>query len=397
MPSLTGITALDVGIGLAFVFLLLSLLCAAAMEAIAGLLDMRAAMLERGLRNLLDDDGRTGFGGAPVKVKPVPPAPTAAGEPPAERGTCGPRLSDEVLGHGLIRTQYQRSRLLFRRKRRGPSYLPARMVALALLDVVAPEKGGRAATPNLTKAIGDANIPQGTKNALLALAKDAGGKRDRMRELVEDWFDAGMGRVSGWYKRRSQVIVCALSLFVVVVLNVNAITIADVLVRDDVVRAAVVTEATKAVAEQDEAQAAEAPAGGVDAGDTAVTASTVAPADAPADARPGADAGAAPPLERGAEAKDPLNDIAGEIHKVKLLGLPIGWEGDLRPDFSEEHILRTLGGWLITFLALSLGAPFWFDALSRLAGLRSAGARPKPAPAAATERPAVTGEQSSER
>ena len=42
-------------------------------------------------------------------------------------------------------------------------------------------------------------------------------------------------------------------------------------------------------------------------------------------------------------------------------------------------ILDHLEEWLITFLMLSLGAPFWFDVVGRLAALRGSGTQPKPA------------------
>src|SRR5437870_4444360 len=39
--------------------------------------------------------------------------------------------------------------------------------------------------------------------------------------------------------------------------------------------------------------------------------------------------------------------------------------------------IQKLVGLLLTGLALSLGAPFWFDLLSKLINLRGAGAKPK--------------------
>jgi hypothetical protein len=173
------------------------------------------------------------------------------------------------------------------------------------------------------------DLPGGTKHALLALARQAGGSRDRLRELVEHWFDSAMERVSGWYKRKSQLIVCVLSLLVAVGLNVNSIAIADRLVHDDAVRAAVVAQATSSTS----------------------------------------------------KAGDSLDKVAGDVTKVKKLGLPIGWSkphGDPVQADLTGHFWRTAGGWLITFVMLSLGAPFWFDLLGRLAAVRSSGAKPKP-------------------
>ena len=45
-------------------------------------------------------------------------------------------------------------------------------------------------------------------------------------------------------------------------------------------------------------------------------------------------------------------------------------------------IVRLVLGWIATGLAVSLGAPFWFDTLQKLFSFRGSG--PKPAPAAAS-------------
>ena len=41
-------------------------------------------------------------------------------------------------------------------------------------------------------------------------------------------------------------------------------------------------------------------------------------------------------------------------------------------------VLLSLIGWTITSLAVSLGAPFWFDTLNRFMQLRSSGSPPPP-------------------
>lgn len=322
MPNVTGITALDVAVGLAFVYLLFSVLCSAIQEAIAGVLDLRARTLERGLKNLLEDTGHGGENGA--------------GAPRAVEGNVANRrpgsdLFEKLISHGLIRTQYRgKAWWSLGRQRRGPSYIPSKTFALALLDIVerdSPERDGDGTSRTLATRIDRAPVPEGTKDALLALAKDVGHDRERLQERVEEWFDAGMDRVSGWYKRRAQIIICALAVAVTVGFNVNTIAIADRLARDDAVRAAVVADATKTTL------------------------------------KPGESLG--PVLER--------------IGTTPALGLPIGrpkQDGDPVQVDLDKHFLRTVGGWLITIVMLSLGAPFWFGALSRLFALRSAGAKP---------------------
>jgi len=41
--------------------------------------------------------------------------------------------------------------------------------------------------------------------------------------------------------------------------------------------------------------------------------------------------------------------------------------------FYLKIFLTVLGGWLATIAALSLGAPFWFDLMNKVANVRSAG------------------------
>ena len=92
-----------------------------------------------------------------------------------------------------------------------------------------------------------------------------------------------------------------------------------------------------------------------------------------------------------------LNDLA-QLHNA---GLPIGWSPPAWPDLAGRdtsercqgngasavypkdctnrwhplNILAAVAGWLLTGIATTLGAPFWFDTLSRLVKLRGSGAR----------------------
>ncbi len=59
--------------------------------------------------------------------------------------------------------------------------------------------------------------------------------------------------------------------------------------------------------------------------------------------------------------------------RLEELALPIGWSG---PDpYSDKGWPKRIGwhlpGWLITALAISLGAPFWFDLLNKIMVVRS--------------------------
>jgi len=49
------------------------------------------------------------------------------------------------------------------------------------------------------------------------------------------------------------------------------------------------------------------------------------------------------------------------------LGIPLGWADGTK----QETLPNILLGWLLTALAVSLGAPFWFDILNKIMVVRS--------------------------
>ena len=73
----------------------------------------------------------------------------------------------------------------------------------------------------------------------------------------------------------------------------------------------------------------------------------------------------------------------GVTPKVVKVGIPMGWRGAAVPH-GAGGIALAVAGWILSILAISLGAPFWFDTLSRLSRLRSSGKPETPLPAAAS-------------
>jgi hypothetical protein len=45
-------------------------------------------------------------------------------------------------------------------------------------------------------------------------------------------------------------------------------------------------------------------------------------------------------------------------------------------EFQFSHLLTAILGWLLTALAGAIGAPFWFDQLSKIVTLRASGRSP---------------------
>jgi hypothetical protein len=328
MPTITGQPAVDVAIGLFFAFFLLSVLCSAINEAIATAFAWRSKTLLAALRSMLADDGPM-----PERAKQSGDQATLPDAVPAG-GTQGTILT-RVLDHPLIRSQVNETDS--RRVRRAvPSYLPSRTFALALLDTLTDETD----TPDnafvqAEKAVGRVDNAQ-VKGALSTLLADARGNVDRFRDGVEGWFDATMARASGWYKRRAQLSLWVIAAIVTVAFNADAAQIASSLWKDPALRASVVAQAQKAVDSGDQSDLAK-PNG--TEGDTLTT----------------------------------------KIDRVRELGLPLGWSTDKAdPRWPDDTVgwLAKIAGLLATVVALSLGAPFWFDLLGKVSRLKGTGASP---------------------
>jgi hypothetical protein len=284
---------LDVAIGLALVFLLTGVLCTAVMEAIASAFALRADTLEKGLRHLLDDPAGTG-------------------------------LSAELYKHVLI------SGLSGAGK---PAYIPAENFARALLDILFPRSPGDA-PPALADARKMAEkMPKGrVQDLVLTFIGEAGNDAEKVRTEIEDWFNAGMDRIGGLYKRKTQWTILAVAGLICLVANIDAIEIGNRLNTNSVLRSQLVAMAQKTV-------------------------------EKPAD-----------------EVTKPAG-VQKSVSDLKALDLNLGWSGEDPGDHPVTWTFRKALGILVAAVAASLGAPFWFDVLSKFMNLRSSGKKPLLKPA----------------
>ncbi|HEX2090862.1 MAG TPA: hypothetical protein VHG28_00615 [Longimicrobiaceae bacterium] len=361
-----GLEILDIIIGLFFVYLLLSLVCTAINEYIAALLNLRGRHLVQGIQRLLEDTGETD-------------------------------VSGKFFEHRLIRSLYAPS--LWGGKRK-PSYIPARTFAMALLDVAGFQPGaGGAATriagytaetaptrPSLADvidllkqdAVGDVaqfltdvgtieatTLPDPVKRRLAGAVSGTRTEFQKLHDSVEVWFNNAMDRVSGAYKRTTQILLLVIGLVVACATNADTIQIWRTLAVDDELRNRL---AQQVVARFEAMQQ-----------DTST-------------------------LGAGLRPRTPSQDSARALYaaaraELDSLQLRLGWTrqeaaglGILQagrgasPEYRLQwpwrwrwgaaQIWSKLVGLLITATALSLGAPFWFDALNKVINVRAAGRAP---------------------
>ncbi len=210
---------------------------------------------------------------------------------------------------------------------RGPSYIPSGAFALGVVRALGGTRSGK--MDALQGAIGE--LPDSMiKSVLEDLADEAGDDLEKYRRNVADWFDDMMERAGGVYKRKMKICSFVVAIVVVIAVNGDSAQVAKSLWEDTALRAQIAEAAAELVE----------------------------------------DTGLA----------DDLADLT--VINAELRPLPIGWDFDA-PGWSSDWY-RSPTGWVIklfgllfTAMAVTLGAPFWFDLLNKFINLRGSGGVPK--------------------
>lgn len=342
-----GSVVLDVAIGMAFVYLLLSLIASVVQELLASFMQLRAANLERGLRSLFSGDS---LGAEMDLVNCI-----------YDHGLVRGLYSDPKMDSGKLPSVFRRMidwvRVVMRRligisadkpltiavdPLLLPSYIPSRTFALALIDVLnANKKEGAEVMASIKDALAAHNNK--AAQALLTLVIDAKGDVVAFQRNLEQWYNDAMDRVSGWYKRYTQRALIVIGLLLAIALNVSSVRVARTLWLDRDARQAMVDAA-----------------GNYRKNNPAAASSTAA------------DAG---------KLKAQLQSDVETFNEVTTSSLlPLGWKRpwhwyesyfETAPKDATFSALTVLAGWIVTALAISFGAPFWFDTLNRFMVVRS--------------------------
>jgi hypothetical protein len=305
---------LDIGIGLAFMYLLLALICSVLQEFIANVTSWRGRHLLASVQAMLNDPNMTGL---------------------AKRLYANPRIKGLSFDGKL------------------PSYIPSAAFSMAIIDTL-KEPG----SPNATLL---------NDGPLYPFIQEAAGDAEKLKASLENWFDGAMDRFGGWYKRNVQLVIFAMGLVLAIIMNANTIEVARSLWETPVLRQAVAQAASQwhdanpdaaknpdlnALADQlDE----DLPIGWSIAKEEAFFGSS------------------SESKQLAAPVKDQQSTSTSD--KPQLADAPKGARtGFLRTRAGVW--LMAVVGWLFTAFAISLGAQFWFDTLGQALGLRAAGKKP---------------------
>lgn len=164
-------TVLEVSIGLVFCYASVALITSSIYEAIASWLSLRSKTLLAGIKNLLNTDSPT-----------------------------GKEILLKIYNHALAHPTGGGSATSISELKNNPSYMDPKNFAIALIDAVQSVPNNFTQLGTDIDSIPDSQIRQ----MLRGMYDRAAGNADNLHAELAAWFDAGMDRVSGSYKRQAQ-------------------------------------------------------------------------------------------------------------------------------------------------------------------------------------------------
>lgn len=311
----------EVAVGLVFTYFVFSSICSGVNEGIARVLNSRGKQLFQSINALIGDaDAAKKFWQHPL-ITPLMKTRSKAG---TQQNTQTDLLAGITRSaeNGSIESTVSQSN-----SKSLPSYISPTTAVTAMRLVASTAPAAEAAPPAPTDPKAAAVVPTGFWGVVASFDQAGIKEEAQLQAALEKWFNDTMDRLSGSYKRFVQVILLGLAILVTVGFNVSTIHVAQELWTQPSLLASVSQEANQ-VAQN--------------TGNTGASGNTG---------------------NTGQSLNTSLNQAAT---------LPVGWGAPNRPHGGVGWVLTVLG-WLITIGALTFGAPFWFDLLSRMNSLRATG------------------------
>jgi hypothetical protein len=343
-------TALDIFIGLALCYALISLFCTAIQEFLAQMFNARGKLLVEALKtvkldgmiSLMQPDLVSNPGGVLRAM-----IPNGWGKPGIETGatraldagrTAAISQAQETSGTKSLATSGNEATADAKKalKWRVPFDIPADIFSRTLLAKTGLLISGQLAT-NFKTEVEKLDLPDSLETRLLTLATSKHASVDDAIKEVSEWYGSFMAQVEHWMTRRAQSISIIIGLAVAFTLNIDTVEIAKSLKNDASNRAAIVVMAEKISS------------------------------------------------DGGIKGKS-FNQTEKKFEKCRnnvferLSPFPIGWKFDgssfwliAKGLVDELAAPDKIIGLLMSAIALSLGSRFWFDTLKSLLSIRTGG------------------------
>ncbi|WP_413171858.1 hypothetical protein [Anabaena azotica] len=358
---------LDVSIGLIIIYISAALIVSAIQEIIASLLQWRSQHLEESILQLMlgqdiQDFQKTKDFRDQIYNNPLIQSMNHTGVSFWSRFTANlvfnwqkhKNKDKDNNQHGEAAEKNAEQKLY---STSSPSYIDSKTFAIALINELQKGTSPFGKIQELITILESpetqSKIPKSLLDTLLILANNAkikikNGENELLsfQKEIEIWFDSSMDRAAGVYKRNAQLVCFILGLFITLLLNLDTLYISQTLLNDSTLRTTLANNA----------------------GELFYNSST--------------DANGQLDIEK-LEANFPkifdnhlpiapfYENVANFMDCQNQNYCPIN-----KGQFNLGKFSSAVCGWMITTLAVFMGAPFWFDLLSKLVNVRATGNKP---------------------
>ena len=339
-------------------------------------------------------------------------------------------LNDSLnKGFGVLLFEHPQFNFLKKHENRLPSYLPSSNFANALIDIIGREAEALRFLPHITESKTEVKIeyappkPTDTHSSVImpAVVPEAPSSTDMFQRFaaglksmnnsnlkillqnilaesndlptlknnIEIWYNDYMDRVTGWYKDSVTVNLRWIGILIAIFFNVHALYVIKSIYGDRQLRDKLVQMGGNMVDNQEPLKAI----------NTSSVQSSLAEIDNNCSRemqRATTDSQRNEIQKQCAEKRMALADSFAVVRRrqitaisdsLQMWDLPIGWKwitkkgtetgsaGSANTEANKKWWWWVLG-WILSGLAISAGAPFWFELLSKMINIRRAGIRP---------------------
>jgi uncharacterized protein Yka (UPF0111/DUF47 family) len=250
----------------------------------------------------------------------------------------------EYIKRGLASTATEKAALLSKLRPNVANLLDvfdSNSAAYAELSRLA--QGDNPTAQALLNRLGQATITPALRDSLVAIASRVEATADATRDDVkrfgleiEKWFDRGMDRATGVYKRNAKAVALMIGIATAVSINADSFHIATRLAVDPILRTSITQTADQLVADSNG-----------DLNDNIV------------------------------QMQEAVNQALDEIP------FPLGYNNVViqqqlaaEESWPVKFVPRRLLGWLVSGFAISMGSTFWFNVLKKVVNVRNTGEKP---------------------
>jgi hypothetical protein len=344
---------LDVVISLFFIYLILSLLASGLQEFIATVFEWRSKHLKSAIEILLGDN--------------------EANDPSALQAQ---EIAHKLWNHPLILSLNQRKKRKILPPSVGPSYIPSKMFATTLLEILKTDYDFNASETigEIVESINkneklEPQLQQRISSIALIAQRTASASENGINALEKEiiiWFDQSMERASGVYNRNVKGFAVLIGLLVTLALNADTLHILESLNRDAALRSGISLVASNVISNNK-----------TQIDDCLIETKKIDD-----------------PRQKLKKQNQCFEYIYTGLDNIIM---PLGWDTSNFPVSIQEQLakqvsplfftngmpsilgtMRLLFGWLLSAAAIGMGAPFWFDLLGKFINVRNAGQAPEP-------------------